>query len=91
MTVFVAMMANLVNTFDLDLIIPMSRLDENMKQAYLKDAITQGRFWWKVPKPELANITRISDVEESDYLKSNTTSFGKLPGDPNMTCQHHDE
>ena len=33
LTVFVAMLANLVNTFDLDFILPQTLVDENMKRA----------------------------------------------------------
>lgn len=77
MTVFVAMVANIVNTFDLDFILPMSQVDENMKRANLKDAVTQGKFWWKVPREELAKITRMSDLEESNFLKANSTGFGQ--------------
>ena len=34
LTVFVAMLANLVNTFDLDFILPLTSIDENMKRAH---------------------------------------------------------
>ena len=34
LTVFVAMLANIVNTFDLDFILPLTLVDENMKRAH---------------------------------------------------------
>ena len=73
------MLANLVNTFDLDFILPVSHLDENMKRAHLKDALTRGKFFWKCPKEELANITRMNDLEETNFLQSNSKNFGRPP------------
>lgn len=39
LTVCVGMIANLINTFDLDYILPISLVDENMKRAHNKDAL----------------------------------------------------
>ena len=77
LTVVVGMIANVINTFDLDLVLPVSLVDENMKRAHLRDALTKGTFWWKIPKEEFANVTRINDLEENNFLKSNSTTFGR--------------
>ena len=84
------MLANLVNTFDLDFILPLTLVDENMKRAYQKDALTRGKFWWKCPKGEIANITRMNDLEETNFTKSNSKNFGR-PAEENYegTWQPH--
>ena len=84
------MLANLVNTFDLDFILPVSLVDQNMKRAHLKDAVTKDKFWWKCTKEELANITRMSDLEETNFTKSNSKNFGR-PSESNYegTWQPH--
>ena len=71
------MLANIINTFDLDFIIPMSLVDENVKRAGERNAATEGTFWWKIPRQELANITRVSDLDESNFLRSNSKGFGR--------------
>ena len=77
LTISLAMITNVINTFDLDFFLPISLVEENMRRAHLRDALTQGTFWWKIPKEEFANITRINDLEETNYLKSNLTTFGR--------------
>ena len=52
LTVMVGMIANIINTFDIDFIIPVSLVDENMKRAHERDALLEQKFWFKVPKPE---------------------------------------
>jgi len=51
----VGMIANIVNTFDIDFIVPITMVDENMKRAHLRDAASQVKFWWKVPKTDQAD------------------------------------
>lgn len=38
LTVMVGMLANIINEFDLDFIVPISMVDENMKRAHIRDA-----------------------------------------------------
>ena len=77
LSVFFGMLANMISSFDLDFILPMTLVDENMKRACSKDAVTRSTFWWKVPKEEFAKLTRLNDMEESNFLKSNTSTFGR--------------
>ena len=39
LTVMVGMIANIVNMFDVDFIIPVSLVDENMQRAHVRDGI----------------------------------------------------
>lgn len=83
------MIVNIVNTFDTDIILPVSLVDENMKRAHLRDALTKGTFWWKVPTEELANVSRVSDLEETNFLKSNTSTFGRPKEDDQDNTGHY--
>jgi len=40
LTIMVGMLANLINEFDLDFIIPVTLIDENMRRAHMRDALT---------------------------------------------------
>lgn len=72
LTVMVGMLANIINTFDFDFVLPISLVDENMKRAHLRDGLTGVKFWWKVPAPEKAKSEpRVSDISESGFLRSN--------------------
>lgn len=49
LAIMVGMLANIINTFDVDFILPISMVDENMKRAHFRDAASQTKFWWKIP------------------------------------------
>ena len=66
LTVMVGMLANIINEFDLDFIVPISMVDENMKRAHIRDAASQMKFWWKVPEPEqVGKTTKPNEVEKT--------------------------
>ena len=72
LTVMVGMIANAINTFDLDFILPISLVDENMKRAHIRDNLTNAKFWWKIPTPEQAHTGfKVSSINKTDFLKSN--------------------
>jgi glutamate--cysteine ligase catalytic subunit len=52
LTVAVSMIANVINTFDLDFILPISLIDENMKRAHNRNGLLNTKFWWKVQNSE---------------------------------------
>ena len=47
LTVMTGMIANLVNDFDLDFIMPISLVDENMERAHARNGILERKFWFK--------------------------------------------
>ena len=69
LTVFTGMIANVVNTFDVDFFLPVSLVDANMKRAHLREAVTRQKFWWKVPVDPEAPILEAS-LKESKFLRS---------------------
>ena len=71
------MLCNVLTTSDLDFITPLSKVAQNMENASKIDAVNSGKFWWKMPKDEYKDLSRLSDLEETDFLQSNASNFGK--------------
>ena len=72
-TIMVGMIANIINTFDVDFIVPITMVDENMKRAHSRDAVSQVKFWWKVPRDDqVGKPTRENDNEQTQFLRSNS-------------------
>ena len=71
-TVMVGMIANIVNTFDLDFVLPITLVDENMKRAHIRDGLSTAKFWWKIPTSaqQESGFTE-SDINETEFLSSN--------------------
>ena len=77
LTVMVGMLANIINEFDLDIIVPITMVDENMKRAHARDAASQAKFWWKVPRADQADaLPRQNDLTQTQFLLSNSTVTG---------------
>ena len=71
-SIMVGMIANIINTFDVDFIVPITLVDENMKRAHCRDAVSQVKFWWKVPLDDQAGKPfRKNDNEQTQFLRSN--------------------
>eukprot|EP00903_Cladosiphon_okamuranus_P014848 g13749.t1 len=46
--VFVVLVTRVILAFDLNLYIPLSKVDDNMKRAHERDAVHQRKFWWRM-------------------------------------------
>jgi hypothetical protein len=46
-TVFVVLVTRVILAFDLNLYIPLSKVDENLKRAHKRSAVTGQRFFWR--------------------------------------------
>ena len=71
LTVAVGMIANVVNTFDLDFVLPISLVDENMKRAHNRGGLLNTKFWWKLPTEQSAQSNNVAPLNETQYLRSN--------------------
>ena len=69
----VGMIANVVNTFDVDFIMPVSAIDENMKRAHNRDALLETKFWFKIPRATEADQIRLNELKQTNFVKSNTS------------------
>ena len=72
LTIAVGMIANVVNTFDLDFVLPVTLVDENMKRAHNRDGLLNTKFWWKMPTEDKANRNTEAPLRETNFLRSNT-------------------
>jgi glutamate--cysteine ligase catalytic subunit len=51
MIVLLLMLSNVINNFDVDFIVPISKVDENMERAHKMDALITQKFWVKSLSP----------------------------------------
>ena len=68
--VTLGMMLNVLNSYNINMIMPISKIDENMDKAHLRDAVLNQKFWFKSRIiPEDGNY-RTNDLQQTDYLVS---------------------
>jgi len=73
LTVAVGMIANLAGTFDLDFILPISKIDENMERAHDRDGLLSTKFWWKIPaEGQEPETTPVATLLENKFERSNS-------------------
>ena len=77
--VLLGMINNVINHFDLDFVMPISKIDENMDRAHLRDAASTQKFWFKINILPTGKCYRYNILEQSDYLFSN--KHGQSTGD----------
>lgn len=64
LTVFVVMLTRVILSYNLNLLIPISRVDENIRRAQTRDACTQQKFFWRrscttdCSPPEVAEVCK---------------------------------
>jgi glutamate--cysteine ligase catalytic subunit len=83
--VLLGMINNIINHFDLDFIMPLSKIDENMERAHMRDAASTQKFWFKINILPTGKCYRYNLLEQSDYLLSN--KFGQGEGCPETVKQ----
>ena len=67
------MLVNLVNNFDLDFIIPISKIDENMDRAHKRDGLLNQKFWFKTSNIRNFNYQKNS-FEETNFTQNNVNT-----------------
>jgi glutamate--cysteine ligase catalytic subunit len=68
------MIANVINYYDVDFVVPISLVDENMKTAHIRDALCTSKFWWKssaIKRDENGRPFK-SKLEENGFVKNRT-------------------
>lgn len=68
--VFIVLLTRVILTYRLNLLIPISKVDENMEEAQKKDAVKRGKFWFRKDI-----ITQVSPPEASRCFQSNGCPF----------------
>jgi Glutamate-cysteine ligase len=69
--VLLSLVNNIINHFDLDFLMPISKIDENMERAHKVDAVIKEKFWFKINILPIGKCYRYNILEQSDYLYSN--------------------
>lgn len=72
--VALGLIVNVINHFDVNFIMPISKVDENMNLAHKRDAILNQKFWFNVNSIKQSNFDldneSQADLENLNYLKS---------------------
>jgi len=73
-TVFIVMLTRVILAFDLNLYIPLSRVDANMQRAHSRDAASKGKFFFR---------RHMAPLEEGDdgYGVKYSSMFSRVTGD----------
>lgn len=64
------MITNVLNNFDIDFMMPISKIDENFDRAHKRNGLLTEKFWWKVKNIHSENFEE-SLLKESDFVRSN--------------------
>lgn len=75
--VFIALLTRLILSYRLDLLIPISMVDENMVKAQERDAVSKSKFWFRkdiIKCCSKKNLTKLGNTNNSiSQDNSNTT------------------
>ena len=68
--VMLGLIVNVINHFDVDFIIPITKADANMERAHYRDALLNQKFWFNTSCVSDLEKFHKSNLSDSDYLKS---------------------
>jgi glutamate--cysteine ligase catalytic subunit len=72
MTVFLALLTRVIITYDLDLTIPISQVNENMNTAHRRDAVRQEKFYFRCG-------TQVSQMNMNEIINGTNHFLGLVP------------
>jgi glutamate--cysteine ligase catalytic subunit len=72
--VLLGMIVNIINNFDVDFVMPISKIDENIARAHKVDGLLKEKFWFKTNIVPSEGSYRKADLKENDYLRSHNLS-----------------
>jgi len=80
-TTFVVLVSRVILAFDLNLYLPLTKVDENMRRAHNRDAVLQQRFWFRkhMAPPEMP-VDDPDACEEMSVLEILTGKGDHYPG-----------
>lgn len=71
--ILLGMITNVLNHFDVDFMMPISKIDENMDRAHVRDGVLYQKFWWKIQNIH-TNSYETTTLKETDYTSSHESS-----------------
>lgn len=60
--VTMGLITNVINHFDVDFIMPISKCDQNMERAHYRDALLNTKFWFKTSSVKSLNDVHINNL-----------------------------
>jgi len=81
-TIFIALLSRAILSFDLNLYIPMSKVDENMRKAHQRDAILQEKFYFRKIIKTCPGDKQVPVEDEFVLLTLKEIMCGKPPFHP---------
>jgi len=72
MTVFLALLTRVIITYDLDLTIPISQVNENMNTAHRRDAVRKEKFYFRCG-------TEVSQMNINEIINGTNNFLGLVP------------
>mmetsp|Transcript_116127 Transcript_116127/g.375233 ORF Transcript_116127/g.375233 Transcript_116127/m.375233 type:complete len:678 (-) Transcript_116127:161-2194(-) len=81
-TAFIVLITRALLVFDLDLLIPLSKVDDNMRRAHEMDAVKSGQFWFRkhiIPNYVCQLVPRPATTSDDSYelMSMNEVISGK--------------
>ena len=77
MIILLGLVVNVINHFNVDFIIPISKSDENMKRAHYRSAILNEKFWFNKNFVQAKNYWECNLVK-SDFTESKTKDADRI-------------
>ena len=65
------MLYNILNHFDINFMMHISKIDENMKRAHNVDAYLKEKFWFRTNILPTGKCYKYNKMLSTDYLHSN--------------------
>ena len=72
MVILTLMTVNIINYYDLDFIMPISKVDENMSRCEKRDALNNQKFYFKTSCVSSKDGISRNILEENDFKKSSS-------------------
>lgn len=72
LTIFTGMIANVLNYYDVDFVMPITLVDENMRLSHIRDALINEKFWWKANAVKLDKDGKPikSNLDQNNFVRS---------------------
>ena len=68
--IFTSMLANVVNSFNVNFLLPTTLVNENMKRVHQRSSLTDLKFWFRTNILPIEGNYKISDLKDFDFLSS---------------------
>ena len=89
---FVVLLTRSILTYKWNLLMPISKVDENMKRAQKRDAVRTQRFWWRKDIFTPCSDDKVKKLPLSfRSVKTLSITHYNVPQEPEMTEMSIDE